>query len=129
MTVSPTPKAKTAGWGVIAMLAAAQFIMVLDTTVINVSITQVAADLNTPVVALQTAITMYTMAGLSPRERAAVTKQYADAQIMALKVAFAALAFFSLLALWYVQSLPNRAEGAKPADEPSPAGEAAGVNG
>ena len=50
-----------AGWGVIAMLAAAQFIMVLDTTVMNVSITQVAADLNTTVVGLQTAITMYTL--------------------------------------------------------------------
>ena len=44
------------------MLAAAQFIMVLDTTVMNVSITQVAADLNTTVVGLQTAITMYTLA-------------------------------------------------------------------
>jgi MFS family permease len=43
------------------MLAAAQFIMVLDTTVINVSITQVAADLNTIVVGLRTAISMYTL--------------------------------------------------------------------
>ena len=55
---------------------------------------------------------------------------YASVQIMALKVAFAALAFFALLALWYVHSLPNRAEGAKPADEPAPTGEAAAaVNG
>ncbi len=52
---------KKAGWGVIGMLAAAQFIMVLDTTVMNVSITQVAEDLNTTVVGLQTAITMYTL--------------------------------------------------------------------
>ncbi len=52
---------KRAGWGVIAMLAAAQFIMVLDTTVMNVSITQVAEDLNTTIVGLQTAITMYTL--------------------------------------------------------------------
>jgi len=52
---------KQASWGVIAMLAAAQFIMVLDTTVMNVSITQVAADLNTTIVGLQTAITMYTL--------------------------------------------------------------------
>jgi MFS family permease len=50
-----------AGWGVIGMLAAAQFIMVLDTTVMNVSITQVAADINTTVVGMQTAITMYTL--------------------------------------------------------------------
>ena len=56
-------------------------------------------------------------AGLSPEQVAAVTEQYANAQIMALKVAFAALAFFAMLALWYVQSLPNRADGAKPADE------------
>ena len=56
-----SPQGKNASWGVIAMLAAAQFIMVLDTTVMNVSITQVAADLNTTVVGLQTAITMYTL--------------------------------------------------------------------
>ena len=55
------PQAKQASWGVIAMLAAAQFIMVLDTTVMNVSITQVAEDLNTTVVGLQTAITLYTL--------------------------------------------------------------------
>ena len=52
---------KQASWGVIGMLAAAQFIMVLDTTVMNVSITQVAEDLNTTIVGLQTAITMYTL--------------------------------------------------------------------
>ncbi len=52
---------KKAGWGVIAMLAAAQFIMVLDTTVMNVSISQIVEDLNTTVVGLQTAITLYTL--------------------------------------------------------------------
>jgi len=52
---------KKAGWGVIAMLAAAQFVMVLDTTVMNVSITQIVEDLNTTVVGLQTAITVYTL--------------------------------------------------------------------
>ena len=60
-SMTAIPKEKTAGWGVIAMLAAAQFIMVLDTTVMNVSITQVAEDLNTTVIGLQTAITMYTL--------------------------------------------------------------------
>jgi MFS family permease len=59
--MTTNPQHKTAGWGVIAMLAAAQFIMVLDTTVMNVSITQVAADLGTTIVGLQTAITMYTL--------------------------------------------------------------------
>ena len=61
MTDKAAATEKTAGWGVIGMLAAAQFIMVLDTTVMNVSISQVAADLNTTVVGLQTAITMYTL--------------------------------------------------------------------
>lgn len=50
-----------ASWAVIAMLAAAQFIMVLDTTVMNVSISQIVVDLNTTVVGLQTAITLYTL--------------------------------------------------------------------
>jgi len=48
-------------WGVIAMLAAAQFIMVLDTTVMNVSISAVVEDLDTTVVGLQSAITIYTL--------------------------------------------------------------------
>jgi len=53
--------AKKASWSVIIMLAAAQFIMVLDTTVMNVSISQVVEDLNTTVVGLQSAITIYTL--------------------------------------------------------------------
>ena len=59
--VASAPAAVKVGWGVAAILATAQFIMVLDTTVMNVSITQVVADLNTTVVGLQTAITMYTL--------------------------------------------------------------------
>ncbi len=61
-------------------------------------------------------------AGLSPEEVEAVTEQYADAQIMALKVAFASIAFFSLLALWYVQSLPTRPKGEEPGGAPMTAG-------
>jgi MFS family permease len=60
-------------------------------------------------------------AGLSPEQVDAITAQYAESQIVALKVAFAAIALFSLLALWYVQSLPQRADGAAPADVPAPA--------
>jgi EmrB/QacA subfamily drug resistance transporter len=52
---------KKAGWGVIVMLSAAQFVMVLDTTVMNVSISQIVEDLNTTVLGLQTAITIYTL--------------------------------------------------------------------
>ncbi len=61
MTDTASRVATKTGWGVVGMLAAAQFIMVLDTTVMNVSISQVVADLNTTVVGLQTAITMYTL--------------------------------------------------------------------
>jgi len=61
MSADSLPADKRAGWGVIGMLAAAQFIMVLDTTVMNVSISQVVEDLNTTVVGLQSAITMYTL--------------------------------------------------------------------
>jgi EmrB/QacA subfamily drug resistance transporter len=60
-TMANTSLEKRVGWGVIAMLGAAQFIMVLDTTVMNVSISQVVEDLNTTVVGLQTAITVYTL--------------------------------------------------------------------
>ncbi|MDL9936323.1 MFS transporter [Gordonia sp. ABSL1-1] len=48
-------------WGVLLILSAAQFIMVLDTTVMNVSIAQVVDDLDTTLTNLQTAITLYTL--------------------------------------------------------------------
>lgn len=43
------------------VLGAAQFVMVLDTTVMNVSISQVVADLHTTVADMQLAITAYTL--------------------------------------------------------------------
>ena len=46
-------------WRVILILSAAQFILVLDTTVMNVSISSVVADLNTTVEKVQLAITAY----------------------------------------------------------------------
>ncbi|WP_375384519.1 MFS transporter [uncultured Microbacterium sp.] len=48
-------------WAVVAILAAAQFVMVLDGTVMNVSISTVVVDLNTSVAAMQAAITFYTL--------------------------------------------------------------------
>jgi len=48
-------------WGVIVVLGAAQFVMVLDTTVMNVAISDVVADLNTSVASVQVAITLYTL--------------------------------------------------------------------
>lgn len=43
------------------VLCVAQFVMVLDTTVMNVSITQVVSDLDTTVTSVQAAITLYAL--------------------------------------------------------------------
>jgi MFS family permease len=45
----------------IIILAAAQFVMVLDSSVMNVSISQIVADLHTTITGVQTAITCYTL--------------------------------------------------------------------
>src|SRR3954454_9068171 len=46
---------------VLMVLAAAQFVMILDASVMNVSIATVAKDLDTTVAGIQTAITLYTL--------------------------------------------------------------------
>jgi MFS family permease len=48
-------------WRVIIALASAQFVMVLDGTVMNVSINEVVQDLDTTVSKMQLAITLYTL--------------------------------------------------------------------
>src|SRR5256886_816073 len=48
-------------WLLLTILASAQFIMVLDSSVMNVSISQIVDDLNTTVTGVQSAITMYTL--------------------------------------------------------------------
>jgi len=48
-------------WTAVSILGSAQFVMVLDSTVMNVSISTVVADLDTTVGAMQTAITFYTL--------------------------------------------------------------------
>ncbi len=48
-------------WTAIIVLAFAQFVMVLDSTVMNVSISTVVKDLDTTVTAMQGAITFYTL--------------------------------------------------------------------
>lgn len=48
-------------WGAVTVLGAAQFVMVLDSTVMNVSISTVVEDLDTTIAAMQTAITFYTL--------------------------------------------------------------------
>ncbi|WP_370614026.1 MFS transporter [Mumia sp. Pv 4-285] len=56
-------KARAAGASgvVLLTLASGQFLMTLDSSVMNVSIAQVAADLGTTVTGIQTAITLYTL--------------------------------------------------------------------
>jgi MFS family permease len=48
-------------WLPLVILASAQFIMVLDSSVMNVSISQIVVDLNTTVTGVQSAITLYTL--------------------------------------------------------------------
>jgi MFS family permease len=52
---------KSASQVVLLTLAAGQFVMTLDSSVMNVSIAQVAEDVGTTVTGIQTAITMYTL--------------------------------------------------------------------
>ena len=54
-------RAATATGLVLATLAAGQFVMALDTTVMNTAIATVAKDLDTTVTGIQTAITLYTL--------------------------------------------------------------------
>ncbi len=48
-------------WVPLAVLAAAQFVMVLDQAVMNVSISRLVADLDTDVTAIQAVITLYSL--------------------------------------------------------------------
>src|SRR6476469_3044856 len=48
-------------WTAILILASAQFVMVLDSSVMNVSISQIVADLDTTIAGVQLAITAYTL--------------------------------------------------------------------
>jgi MFS family permease len=48
-------------WGPLVILAAAQFVMVLDQAVMNVSISQLVTDLDTSVTAIQAVITLYSL--------------------------------------------------------------------
>ena len=60
-TGSATSAAGAAAGGVLATLAAAQFVMTLDSSVMNVSMATVANDVGTTITGIQTAITMYTL--------------------------------------------------------------------
>jgi MFS family permease len=55
------PTAAAAAGGVLLTLASGQFLMTLDTSVMNVSIASVAEDIGTTVTGIQTAITVYAL--------------------------------------------------------------------
>jgi EmrB/QacA subfamily drug resistance transporter len=55
------PDRSTSLWLPIAVLGSAQFVMVLDSSVMNVSISQIVADLDTTIQGVQLAITAYTL--------------------------------------------------------------------
>jgi MFS family permease len=62
MTVSTAEgTARSGSTLVLATLAAGQFVMALDSSVMNVSMVEVANDVNTDISGIQTAITMYTL--------------------------------------------------------------------
>ena len=63
MTTAPTASSVAArGAGIVLMtLAVGQFVMALDTTVMNTAIATVADDVGTTVTGIQTAITLYTL--------------------------------------------------------------------
>ena len=60
-------------WGVLAVLGAAQFLMVLDQAVMNVAISQLVADFDTTVTTIQAVIALYAlvMAGADAHRRQA----------------------------------------------------------
>ena len=60
MTVT-TERAAEASGTILLTLASAQFLMTLDSSVMNVSIATVARDVGTTVAGIQTAITLYTL--------------------------------------------------------------------
>src|SRR5947208_10575097 len=61
MTAVSAERAATGSGIVLLTLASGQFVMTLDSSVMNVSIATVAKDVGTTVTGIQTAITFYTL--------------------------------------------------------------------
>ena len=66
-----------------------------------------AAEQNANFVTSDQVRTAAEAAGLAPEQVDAIVTSYEDAQISALKAALAGIALFTLIAWWYVWSLPN----------------------
>lgn len=61
MRAGPPTTARLGSGVVLAVLGSSQFLMTLDSSVMNVSMATVAADLGTTITGIQTAITLYTL--------------------------------------------------------------------
>lgn len=59
--MSSQPEVRSGSTLVLAVLASGQFLMTLDSSVMNVSMATVAQDVGTTITGIQTAITLYTL--------------------------------------------------------------------
>jgi len=71
-----------------------------------------ATENGIPIVTTEQAHQTLRDAGLSPAEADAVTADYADAQLNALKTSMLAVAFLAVLSFWFTRRLPGRREEA-----------------
>jgi MFS family permease len=67
-----------------------------------------ATETGIPIVTTDQAYQGLRDAGLSPADAAAVTDDYADAQLEALKTSMLAVAFLAVLSFWFTRRLPGR---------------------
>jgi hypothetical protein len=76
--------------------------------------TQIAAatEKGIPIVTTDQAHQALVDAGLKPAEADAVTEDYGNAQLDALKTSMLAVAFLALMAFWFTRRLPGRRSSA-----------------
>jgi MFS family permease len=125
-------------WRALMVLGTAQFLMVLDTSVMNVSITQLVEDFDTEVTAIQAVITLYALvmaafmliggrfgdvlgrdqvrsaaeqAGVPPSEVDAVVDSYASAQLDGLKASILTTGGIALAIFPVTRHLPTSPAG------------------
>jgi MFS family permease len=67
-----------------------------------------ATETGIPIVTTDQAYQSLRDAGLSADDAAAVTDEYADAQLVALKTSMLAVALLAVLSLWFTRGLPGR---------------------
>jgi MFS family permease len=71
-----------------------------------------AAEEGIPIVTTEQAHQALLDAGLTPAEADAVTADYSNAQLDALKTSMLAVAFLAVLSFWFTRRLPGRTRGA-----------------